>query len=167
MKDFTTGWFDTNQANIMAKCNARVSRMYKEIRIDWTVLMKLKQSSDSISEEVYIDLMVDSSPDIGSDIARIKAPDTTWNGVAEHSMNGIITYEDETANNIVLKYSSISNFPSPAVFTNIELPIDYDEYNEDAAADTPMPFASIFTTEEYLDNHKGLVPRNIICYYKS
>ena len=32
MKDFTTGWFDTQQGNLQAKCNARITRNFKEIK---------------------------------------------------------------------------------------------------------------------------------------
>lgn len=30
-----------------------------------------------------------------------------------------------------------------------------------------MKFHSVYTTEEYLQNHPDLVPRNIICYLAS
>ena len=96
MKDFTTGWFDTQQENLQAKCNARITRNFKEIRIDWTVLMSLKQSSNSISKNTYIDVMVAGNPTkYGEDIQRIKDTTESWNGTAEHSINGVLTFEDD------------------------------------------------------------------------
>lgn len=168
MQDFTTGWFDTEQSNLQAKCNARVSRNFKEIRIDWTVYMALKNSSDSIPQSTYIDIIVKGDPDnYGESIARIKNTDEAWNGKAEHSINGVLTFEDENAATITLSYSSSGNFASPAVFTNKLLQISYEAYDPIAKPETSMPFHSVFTTEEYLQNHKGLVPRDIICNYKS
>lgn len=168
MKDFTTGWFDTQQANLQAKCNARVSRNFKEIRIDWTVQMAFKNSSDSYSTDKYIDIMVKGDPDnYGESIARIKNTDEAWNGKAEHSINGVLTWEDEGASSVKLVYNSTGNFASPTVFKDIALTINYEEYDPDMKPDTPMPFHSVFTTEEYLQNHKGLIPRNYICNNKS
>lgn len=163
MEDFTTDWFDTTQPQLEAKCNARVTRTYKEIRIDWNVLMRLKQPSNSIAEEIYMDIMVESDPDIGNDVGRIKSPSETWNGTAEHSINGVITFEDEMAGSTTLKFNSTSNFPIHDVFTDVLLYIQYEEYTGGAVQDTIMPFHSVFTTEEYLENHKGLIPRNFIC----
>lgn len=168
MKDFTTGWFDTQQENLQAKCNARVSRNFKEIRIDWTVLMSLKESSASISKNVYIDTVVKGEDTLyGEDTQRIKDTTESWNGTAEHSINGVLTFEDEAAGTGNLIFSSTGNFASPEVFTNIVLNISYDVYDPNAAAETSMPFHSVFTTEEYLQNHKGLIPRNIVCNNKS
>ena len=168
MKDFTTGWFDTQQENLQAKCNARVSRNFKEIRIDWTVLMSLKESSASISKNVYIDTVVKGEDTLyGEDTQRIKDTTESWNGTAEHSINGVLTFEDEAAGTGNLIFSSTGNFASPEVFTDIVLNISYDVYDPNAAAETSMPFHSVFTTEEYLQNHKGLIPRNIICNNKS
>ena len=168
MKDFTTGWFDTQQENLQAKCNARVSRNFKEIRIDWTVLMSLKESSASISKNVYIDTIVKGEDTLyGEDTQRIKDTTESWNGTAEHSINGVLTFEDEAAGTGNLIFSSTGNFASPEVFTDIVLNISYDVYDPNAAAETSMPFHSVFTTEEYLQNHKGLIPRNIICNNKS
>ena len=168
MKDFTTGWFDTQQENLQAKCNARVSRNFKEIRIDWTVLMSLKESSVSISKNVYIDTIVKGEDTLyGEDTQRIKDTTESWNGTAEHSINGVLTFEDEAAGTGNLIFSSTGNFASPEVFTDIVLNISYDVYDPNAAAETSMPFHSVFTTEEYLQNHKGLIPRNIVCNNKS
>ena len=168
MKDFTTGWFDTQQENLQAKCNARVSRNFKEIRIDWTVLMSLKESSASISKNVYIDTIVKGQDTLyGEDTQRIKDTTESWNGTAEHSINGVLTFEDEAAGTGNLIFSSTGNFASPEVFTDIVLNISYDVYDPNATAETSMPFHSVFTTEEYLQNHKGLIPRNIICNNKS
>ena len=168
MKDFTTGWFDTQQENLQAKCNARVSRNFKEIRIDWTVLMSLKESSVSISKNVYIDTIVKGEDTLyGEDTQRIKDTTESWNGTAEHSINGVLTFEDEAAGTGNLIFSSTGNFASPEVFTDIVLNISYDVYDPNATAETSMPFHSVFTTEEYLQNHKGLIPRNIICNNKS
>ena len=168
MKDFTTGWFDTQQENLQAKCNARVSRNFKEIRIDWTVLMSLKESSVSISKNVYIDTVVKGEDTLyGEDTQRIKDTTESWNGTTEHSINGVLTFEDEAAGIGKLIFSSTGNFASPEVFTDIVLNISYDVYDPNAAAETSMPFHSVFTTEEYLQNHKGLIPRNIICNNKS
>lgn len=168
MKDFTTGWFDTQQENLQAKCNARVNRNFKEIRIDWTVLMSLKESSTSISKNVYIDTVVKGEDTLyGEDTQRIKDTTESWNGTAEHSINGVLTFEDEAAGTGNLIFSSTGNFASPEVFTDIVLNISYDVYDPNAAAETSMPFHSVFTTEEYLQNHKGLIPRNIICNNKS
>ena len=168
MKDFTTGWFDTQQENLQAKCNARITRNFKEIRIDWTVLMSLKQSSNSISKSTYIDVMVAGNPTkYGEDTQRIKDTTESWNGTAEHSINGVLTFEDEAAGTGNLIFSSTGNFASPEVFTDIVLNISYDVYDQNATAETSMPFHSVFTTEEYLQNHKGLIPRNIICNNKS
>ena len=168
MKDFTTGWFDTQQENLQAKCNARVSRNFKEIRIDWTVLMSLKESSASISKNVYIDTVVKGENTLyGEDTQRIKDTTESWNGTAEHSINGVLTFEDEAAGTGNLIFSSTGNFASPEVFTDIVLNISYDVYDPNATAETSMPFHSVFTTEEYLQNHKGLIPRNIICNNKS
>lgn len=168
MKDFTTGWFDTQQENLQAKCNARVSRNFKEIRIDWTVLMSLKESSASISKNVYIDTIVKGEDTLyGEDTQRIKDTTESWNGTAEHSINGVLTFEDEAAGTGNLIFSSTGNFASPEVFTDIVLNISYDVYDPNATAETSMPFHSVFTTEEYLQNHKGLIPRNIICNNKS
>ena len=168
MKDFTTGWFDTQQENLQAKCNARITRNFKEIRIDWTVLMSLKQSSNSISKSTYIDVMVVGNPTkYGEDTQRIKDATESWNGTAEHSINGVLTFEDEAAGTGNLIFSSTGNFASPEVFTDIVLNISYDVYDPNATAETSMPFHSVFTTEEYLQNHKGLIPRNIICNNKS
>ena len=168
MKDFTTGWFDTQQENLQAKCNARVSRNFKEIRIDWTVLMSLKESSASISKNVYIDTVVKGEDTLyGEDTQRIKDTTESWNGTAEHSINGVLTFEDEAAGTGNLIFSSTGNFASPEVFTDIVLNISYDVYDPNATAETSMPFHSVFTTEEYLQNHKGLIPRNIICNNKS
>ena len=168
MKDFTTGWFDTQQENLQAKCNARVSRNFKEIRIDWTVLMSLKESSASISKNVYIDTVVKGEDTLyGEDTQRIKDTTESWNGTAEHSINGVLTFEDEAAGTGNLIFSSTGNFASPEVFTDIVLNISYDVYDPNAAAETSMPFHSVFTTEEYLQNHKGLIPRNIVCNNKS
>ena len=168
MKDFTTGWFDTQQENLQAKCNARVSRNFKEIRIDWTVLMSLKESSVSISKNVYIDTIVKGEDTLyGADTQRIKDTTESWNGTAEHSINGVLTFEDEAAGTGNLIFSSTGNFASPEVFTDIVLNISYDVYDPNATAETSMPFHSVFTTEEYLQNHKGLIPRNIICNNKS
>ena len=164
MKDFTTGWFDTQQENLQAKCNARITRNFKEIRIDWTVLMRLKASSDSIAKSTYIDIMVVGNPTkYGEGTERIKGTNESWNGTAEHSINGVLTFEDEASGIGKLIFSSTGNFASPEVFSNIELGINYDAYDPNATAETSMPFHSVFTTEEYLQNHKGLVPRNIIC----
>ena len=168
MNDFTTGWFDTQQENLQAKCNARVSRNFKEIRIDWTVLMSLKESSASISKNVYIDTIVKGEDTLyGEDTQRIKDTTESWNGTVEHSINGVLTFEDETAGTGNLIFSSTGNFASPEVFTDIVLNISYDVYDPNAGAETSMPFHSVFTTEEYLQNHKGLIPRNIICNNKS
>ena len=168
MKDFTTGWFDTQQENLQAKCNARDSRNFKEIRIDWTVLMSLKESSASISKNVYIDTIVKGEDTLyGEDTQRIKDTTESWNGTAEHSINGVLTFEDEAAGTGNLIFSSTGNFASPEVFTDIVLNISYDVYDPNATAETSMPFHSVFTTEEYLQNHKGLIPRNIICNNKS
>jgi hypothetical protein len=168
MQDFTTGWFDTKQTNLQAKCNARITRNFKEIRIDWTVYMALKVSSASISKDTYIDIMVASNPTkMGEDQARIKDTTESWNGTAEHSINGVLTFEDEAAGTGILTFSSTGNFSSPAVFDGITLSIRYDEYDSTKSAESSMPFHSVFTTEEYLENHKGLIPRNIICNNKS
>ena len=168
MKDFTTGWFDTQQENLQAKCNARVSRNFKEIRIDWTVLMSLKESSASISKNVYIDTVVKGEDTLyGEDTQRIKDTTESWNGTAEHSINGVLTFEDEAAGTGNLIFSSTGNFASPEVFTDIVLNISYDVYDPNATAETSMPFHSVFTTEEYLQNHKGFIPRNILCNNKT
>ncbi len=168
MKDFTTGWFDTLQSTIQAKCNARVSRNFKEVRIDWTVQMRLKASNNSIAKATYIDIIVNGGTKIGEDTQRIKSTNESWNGTAEHSINGVLTFEDTAAaTNAVLNFTSTGNFASPNVFTNKALNISYEKYDPSAEAETQMPFHSVFTTEEYLQNHKGLIPRNIICNYKS
>lgn len=167
MREFTTGWFDTLQNNLQAKCNARVSRNFKEVRIDWTVQMSLKASSASIPKETYIDIIVNGGTTIGEDTQRIKPTNESWNGTAEHSINGVLTFEDTNAANAVLNFTSTSNFASPSVFENKTLNISYEEYDPDAQAETQMPFHSVFTTEEYLQNHKGLIPRNTICNNKS
>ena len=168
MKDFTTGWFDTQQENLQAKCNARITRNFKEIRIDWTVLMSLKQSSNSISKSTYIDVMVTGNPTkYGEDTQRIKDTTESWNGTTEHSINGVLTFEDEAAGIGKLIFSSTGNFASPEVFSNVELDISYDAYDPNAAAESSMPFHSVFTTEEYLQSHKGLVPRYFICNNQS
>ena len=168
MQEFTTGWFDTQNSIIQAKCNARVTRNFKEVRIDWNVFMRLKASGDSIAKNIYIDIMVGSNPTIiGEDTQRIKDTNGSWNGVVEHSINGVLTFTDTEAGSGKLLFSSTGNFPSPAVFTNKELMISYEQYDPNATAESQMPFHSVFTTEEYLQNHKGLIPRNIICNNKS
>ena len=96
MREFTTGWFDTLQNNLQAKCNARVSRNFKEVRIDWTVQMSLKASSASIPKETYIDIIVNGGTTIGEDTQRIKPTNESWNGTAEHSINGVLTFEQVT-----------------------------------------------------------------------
>ena len=164
MKEFDTGWFMTDQPNLQAKCVARVSRNFQEVRIDWIGYMRLTESSASIPSATYIDILVDSNPpEIGVSNARIKEQGDSWNGKAEHSINGVITFEDENAGEGILIFSSTGNFASPTVFSNRELSISYDAYDPTAAAETQMPFHTIFTTEEYLQNHKGLVPREYIC----
>lgn len=163
MQDFATTWFDTQQSNLQAKCTARVSRSFKEVRIDWTVRMALKNSSDSIAQSTYIDVMVEGDPaTYGEGLARIKSTDETWNGKAEHTINGVLTFEDENAGTGRLLFSSTGNFASPTVFSDMPLTISYDAYDPDLKPETPMPFHSVYTTEEYLQNHKGLVPRNNI-----
>ena len=166
MREFSTGWFSTLNSKIEAKCNARVTRNYQEIRIDWAVYMRLKNASDSIraSEEKYIDVMVSGNPTkYGEDNIRIKAADETWSGTTEHATGGILTFEDTAAGSGKLLFSSTSNFASPNIFVNVELPIEYDEYDASQASETLMPFASVFTTEEYLEAHKNLKPRNNLC----
>lgn len=239
MQDFTTGWFDTKQTNLQAKCNVRVTRNFKEVRIDWSVLMSLKTATASIPKSTYIDVMVNGSKntsllgdvdgdgkvtqadaelilefgvgkktptaaqfllaDVNSDGAitardsklvlqyatdpttsdiigrqvspinmgsghdRIKGTDVSWNGTAEHSISGVLTFETENAGTGLLTFSSTGNFASPAVFDNKVLKVSYPAYDKDAESESSMPFHSVFTTEEYLQNHKGLVPRNNLC----
>lgn len=164
MKDFTTGWFDTQQSNLQARCDARVTRSFKEVRIDWVVYMSLKTSGASIPKDTYIDIIVNGNPaKIGEGTERIKQTGESWNGTAEHTINGILTFEDEAAGTGILTFTSSGNFASPTVFSNIPLEITYDEYDPSEKAETSMPFHSVFTTEEYLQNHKGLIPRNFIC----
>lgn len=164
MQDFTTGWFDTQNSIIQAKCNVRVTRNFKEVRLDWNVLMRLKAANDSVAQTTYIDIMVVGNPTkYGEGTERIKGTDESWNGTAEHSINGVLTFEDTAAGTGSLVFSSTGNFASPAVFTDKVLNISYEAYDPNKTAETSMPFHSVFTTEEYLQNHKGLVPRNIIC----
>lgn len=167
MKYFSTGWFDTLQSNIEANCNARVTRNFKEVRIDWTVIMKLKDGSQSIAQENYIDIIVNGGTVAGEDTQRIKSTDEEWTGTAEHTINGVLTFEEESSGSLTLMFTSVSNFSQPDVFRDIQLDIEYDVYNPSERPETQMPFHSVFTTEEYLKNHKGLIPRNIVCNYKS
>ena len=165
MAEFMTGWFDTSNSIIQAKCSAKVTRNYKEVRIDWTVLMRLKATADTIASSIYIDTMV-SSTKWGEDTARIKEAGETWTGTAEHGIGGTIIFEDENAGSGTLTFSSTGNFASPNIFAQ-NLNINYEKYDPDAANESVMQFHSVFTTEEYLATHKNLRPRNNLCYYKS
>lgn len=168
MRDFTTGWFDTQQSTIQAKCTARVTRSFQEIRIDWAVYMRLKASGNSIPKTTYIDVTVSGNPTkIGEGGDRIKPNTEAWSGTAEHSISGVLTFEDSASGNGVLTFNSTGNFSSPTVFSNKTLNILYGAYDPNKDVDTPMPFHSVFTTEEYLQNHKGLIPRNNLCNNKS
>lgn len=168
MQEFSTGWFDTKNSIIQAKCNARITRNFKEVRIDWNVYMRLKASGNSVAKTIYIDILVGSNPTkYGEDTQRIKDTNTSWNGMTEHSINGVLTFADTEAGTGKILFSSTGNFPSPEIFTDKELEISYEAYNPDAVAESQMPFHSVFTTEEYLQNHKGLIPRNTVCNNKS
>ena len=161
MQEFTTGWFDTLQTNLRACCNARVTRNFREVRIDWTVFMRLATAGASIASNIYIDTMVSGNPtSIGDGQERIKDTSGSWNGTIEHSISGVLTFENVNAGSGVLTFSSTGNFASPSVFSGETLNINWEEYDANAAQDTVMPFHSVFTTEEYLENHKGLNPRN-------
>lgn len=168
MQEFSTEWFDTEQTNLQARCYARVMRDFREVRVDWAVYMRLKNSSDSIGQLIYIDLLVSSSPStIGSQQERIKDTDEAWTGTTEHSAGGIMTFESNSAGTGTLIFNSTSDFASPVVFSNKQLAIAWDAYNPDEDQESLMPFRSVFTTEEYLDNHKALSPRNNLCNNKS
>lgn len=165
MAEFMTDWFNTSNSIIQAKCLARVVRNYKEIRIDWTVLMRLKATSDTVASSIYIDTMVNSTK-WGEDTARIKEADEVWTGTTEHGISGTIIFEDENAGSGTLTFSSTGNFASPDIFTQ-NLNISYEKYDPDAASTSVMQFHSVFTTEEYLAAHKNLRPRNNLCNNKS
>ncbi len=168
MQDYATGWFDTLQTNLQANCKVRVTRNFQTVRIDWTGLMSLKNSSNNIAQNIYIDIMVKSSnTKIEDGQARIKTTSEAWNGTPEHSINGYMEFEDTAAGTATLTFTSTGNFASPQVFNAKTVSISWEKYDPDAVQETPMPFHSVFTTEEYLETHKGLVPRNNICYYKS
>ena len=162
MQEFTTGWFDTEQAHLRAKCDARVARTFNDIRIDWNIQMKFDTSGYTIETAKYIDVIVNSNPNIGTGTQRVKDRDETWTGTAEHSIGGTFTFTDANAGTGVLTFRGVSNLVPPEVFANTQLNYNYEEYDEEAEQDTIMPFASVFTTEEYLENHKALLPRNNI-----
>ena len=157
MKEFNTGWFDTNVSGLQARLSANVGRSLTNISITWICYMRLLENSH-ISSPIYIDVVVNN-------MGRIKAiGDTTWDSNTEHSVSGLISFEDSSAGAETLVFNSASNIATAAiVFENQTLDIDWEEYNPDDTSETLMPFKTIFTTEEYLETHKALTPRSNVC----
>lgn len=165
MQEFTTGWFDsdTTTPRMKAKCDARVYRELTSIVVEWMVSLKMISSSGQIPINKYIDVIAQEIPTaFGQDTQRIKRESDTWTGLTEHTIGGRITFQDENASTqaSAMLFSSTSNLDSPQVFSNKTLPIIYEAYDPDTPTETSMPFASVFTTENYLETHKALVPRN-------
>lgn len=165
MQEFTTGWFDsdTTTPRMQAKCDARVYRELTSVVVEWTVSLKMISSEGQIPINKYIDVMAQEVPTTSEqDSQRIKRESDIWTGTTEHTVGGRIVFQDENASTqtSAMVFNATSNLDSPQIFSNKNLPISYEVYDPNTPTETSMPFASVFTTENYLETHKALVPRN-------
>ena len=62
---------------------------------------------------------------------------------AEPTINGVLTFEEESSGSLTLMFTSVSNFSQPDVFRDIQLDIEYDVYNPSERPETQMPFHSV------------------------